>query len=210
MKLYCLDKEYVEYLRKNDSRVPSLNDREHKERRPFIVTKIQINSMNYYLPLTSPKEKHKTMRNQIDFQKIDNGELGAINFNNMIPAHNEFAMLLNLESLENGTCDDKKYAELLRHQLQWIGDNQKEIENKALNLYTLRIENKLKPNVEKRCVDFKFIEKCAIEYHNAFIKHKIEEQVEIHVDTKNNISKESNPIKINFVKNNSKDNGIER
>lgn len=36
-------------------------------------------------PLLSPKEKHKNMKNSIDFLKLDEEKQGKINFNNMIP-----------------------------------------------------------------------------------------------------------------------------
>lgn len=36
-------------------------------------------------PLSSPKEKHKNMKNSIDFLKLDEEKQGKINFNNMIP-----------------------------------------------------------------------------------------------------------------------------
>lgn len=41
--------------------------------------------MKYFAPLSSPKQKHLKMKNDIDFYKLSNGKLGAINFNNMIP-----------------------------------------------------------------------------------------------------------------------------
>ena len=43
----------------------------------------KIEDCEYFAPLSSPKPKHKKMKNTIDFLKIKNGELGAVNFNNM-------------------------------------------------------------------------------------------------------------------------------
>jgi len=39
----------------------------------------------YFAPLSSPKPKHLKIKSKLDFLKIDNGKLGAINFNNMLP-----------------------------------------------------------------------------------------------------------------------------
>ena len=55
----------------------------------------------YFAPLSSPKPKHKNMKNTLDFFKIKNGELGAVNFNNMIPVNkNNYSLVdLNKETL---------------------------------------------------------------------------------------------------------------
>lgn len=42
-----------------------------------------MNNKEYFGPLSSPKEKHKKMKTNIDFFKIDKGNLGIINFNNI-------------------------------------------------------------------------------------------------------------------------------
>lgn len=44
-----------------------------------------VENCEYFAPLSSPKEKHKRMKNTLDLIKIKNGEYGVINFNNMIP-----------------------------------------------------------------------------------------------------------------------------
>ena len=78
ISFYTIDPNYILYLQKFDRKVPHAYD--EKEKRPFIGAKIKINSVFYYIPLTSPKEKHKKMKNAIDFHKINGGIYGAINF----------------------------------------------------------------------------------------------------------------------------------
>ena len=56
-----------------------------KELRPFIGVLFEINECKYFAPLSSPKPKYKTMKTTLDFLKISNADLGAINFNNMLP-----------------------------------------------------------------------------------------------------------------------------
>lgn len=46
-----------------------------------------LKGKEYIAPLGSLKPKHLTMKNNIDFIKIDNGKLGVINLNNMIPVN---------------------------------------------------------------------------------------------------------------------------
>ena len=77
--LVKLDKDYCNYLRKFDNKV-SYNYAE-KENRPFVGILFRVNSLEYFAPLSSPKEKHLKMKNMVDFFKIDDGKLGVINFN---------------------------------------------------------------------------------------------------------------------------------
>ena len=56
-----------------------------KGKRPYVGVVLEIDGIKYYTPFTSPKEKHRKMKNTKDFRKINQGIYGAINFNNMIP-----------------------------------------------------------------------------------------------------------------------------
>lgn len=55
----------------------------YAKKQPFIGIVFNIGEILYFAPLTSPKPKFKKLNNKIDFYKLKNGELGAINFNNM-------------------------------------------------------------------------------------------------------------------------------
>ena len=67
-----------------------------KELRPFIGILFKIENCEYFAPLSSPKPKQKTMKATIDFLKIKDGELGAVNFNNMIPVRENNYAIVNL------------------------------------------------------------------------------------------------------------------
>ena len=43
-----------------------------------------VNNCDYYTPLSSSKDKHLHMKNNIDIIKINDVKLGVVNFNNMI------------------------------------------------------------------------------------------------------------------------------
>lgn len=58
-----------------------------------------IYTCKYFAPLSSPKPKHKRMKNMIDFFKIKDGELGAVNFNNMIPVTDKNYTLVDLNKI---------------------------------------------------------------------------------------------------------------
>jgi protein AbiQ len=85
LKFYTADIDYCNYLRKNDACVPYIQD--EKSTRPFVGILLTVEDLNYFAPLASPKPKHKNMKNQLDFIKINGGEWGIINLNNMIPIH---------------------------------------------------------------------------------------------------------------------------
>lgn len=110
-KLVKIDYMYCDYLRKYDKRV--VYNKGKKELRPFIGVLFSIGDKEYFASLSSPKPKHQIMKNNIDFFKIDNGTLGVINFNNMIPVYkdNYDVITLNKHNLSKGR---KEYQTLLK------------------------------------------------------------------------------------------------
>ena len=70
LKCYVVDKEYVSYLKKFDDKVENINYTERLK--PYIWILITINEINYYVPISSVKEKHL----YISFLSF---ELGLIN-----------------------------------------------------------------------------------------------------------------------------------
>ena len=59
MKVYKIQEDYIKYLRTKEPRV--LENKEQK--RPYVGVVLEINGFSYYVPLSSPKPKHKTMKN---------------------------------------------------------------------------------------------------------------------------------------------------
>lgn len=165
LSFYNADPAYCNFLSKYDSRVPYTFDK--KYRRPFVGIVIETaNGIKYYAPLTSPKPKHLTMNNTIDFHKINNGIWGAINFNNMIPINEQSLSKVNLKIEPNDTKDDIDYKNLLSNQLSWCNSNRDAIINKARKLYKIITEGKAPEKLSKRCCDFKLLETKCIEYMN--------------------------------------------
>jgi len=111
MRLYFIKDEYIDYLRKVEPKVPN----NKHERRPFVGIVLSVNGMDYYVPLSSPKCKHKKMKNSKDFRKINGGVYGAINFNNMLPVVKEALIYFNIQNIQ-----DSKYRNLLQKQYKFI------------------------------------------------------------------------------------------
>lgn len=135
-----------------------------KNTRPFIGILININGIDYVVPLASPKEKHKNMKNQQDFIKINNGLWGAINFNNMIPVNASLISKINMDILTTDEPQTRQYKELLRNQLTWCNSHSEKIIKTSNKLYSMIINNKCSPNLKQRCCDFKLLEQKLSEY----------------------------------------------
>ena len=124
LKIVRVNSNYCDYLRKFDNKVAY--NKNEKELRPFIGILFQIDTCEYFAPLSSPKPKHKNMKNTLDFFKIKDGELGAVNFNNMIPVNEDNYSLVDLNK-ETLTIAELKYQRLLREQLDWLNANYKQV-----------------------------------------------------------------------------------
>lgn len=147
LKLYKLNEEYIEFLRQYDNKV--LFNKNQK--RIYVGIISIINNMKYFIPLSSPKEKHKNMKDTIDFHKINDGKDGAINFNNMIPIINEAIIDFNI------TNENKiGYRNVLFNQIKFIKKNSDLIIEKAENLYDK--VTKYHSYISNRCVNFKLLE----------------------------------------------------
>ena len=160
-KIVRVNFDYCDYLRKYDNKV--IYNKNEKELRPFIGILFQINTCEYFAPLSSPKPKHKKMKNTLDFLKIKNGELGAINFNNMIPVNENNYYLIDLNN-KNLTTSELKYQKLLKEQLSWLNANYNQIKNKSLKLYQLYNNGRLPQKIKLRCCNFKLLEEKCKEY----------------------------------------------
>lgn len=150
-----IDEKYIEYLSRYENKIAQ------KKNRIWIGVLLEINNIKYFAPLSSPKEKHMKMNEQIDFMKIDSGKLGVINFNNMIPIRGESNYIKVVFKNE-----DEKYKYLLQNQYNWIKNNKTVIFQKAEVLYTMieklilkKKRTKFQNTLLKRCVNFKKLEK---------------------------------------------------
>lgn len=84
--------------------------------RPFIGILMTHDDIVYVIPLTSPKDKHKNMKNTMDFHKINGGKWGAINFNHMFPVLHDPSVYKIIRPLK----DVNTYSNLLINQISWL------------------------------------------------------------------------------------------
>lgn len=74
LNLYLIDMKYIRNLAKADDHVMSVSPQSGKETRPFVGIVVVCGTREYCVPLSSPKPKHKSMKNDVDFAKIMDGE----------------------------------------------------------------------------------------------------------------------------------------
>lgn len=167
LRIVKLNSDYCDYLRKFDKRVPY--NKGSKELRPFIGILFVVDNCEYFAPLSSPKPKHLSMKGYVDFIKIKDGELGVVNFNNMVPVRENNYTLIDLDNDDN-QISSIKYNRLLKEQSWWIKDNFSLVQNKARKLYKLYMTGHLAKSVRERCCDFPLLESKCEEYNKVSLK----------------------------------------
>jgi len=161
LSFFVIDSLYITYLRSFDHRVNLMEKSPLSRRRPLVGVLLEIESIKFYAPLSSPKVKHLTMKEGQDFIKIDAGRLGVINLNNMIPVKDLWIIILDPSQLLTITKEDLEYKNLLDNQLTWCNSHKELLQRKARKLYDLILSGKARTSLVQRCCDFKLLcEKC--------------------------------------------------
>lgn len=162
LKWYVADKEYVKYLRKFDKKVENIDY--NTKLKPYIGILITINEFNYYVPISSAKEKHYKIKEGMDFIKIVQNDkiIGVLNLNNMIPILDNNVEVLKYKDIEEyrefvNDKEKKLYISFLSFELDLINEKMEKIKKNAMKLYNEKINNP-ESNVSKRCCDFKLLE----------------------------------------------------
>ena len=163
LKIVKINSKYCDFLRQFDSKV--VFNYGNKENRPYVGVLFKINNVEYFAPLSSPKIKHlKMSNNSLDYMKINKGELGIVNFNNMIPLISKVYDEIDLNTIKKET-NEEKYRLLLKKQYEFLFDNILELKSKAKKLYYLYCHNYLDEKIQNRCCNFKLLEEKCIEYN---------------------------------------------
>lgn len=168
LRIIKIDPEYIEYLRKFDSKVQFNKIELNKQNKPFVGVLFSINDRKYYVPISSANKKTKlnkmykkyckSGREPIDIIFItdkDRKMLSALNLNNMIPVADNSSI--------NYDITKDKDADLLIKEYKYCMKNKEKIRRRAMiNLHT----NK---NLEKRCCNFKLLEQKCKEYEERLL-----------------------------------------
>ena len=160
MKLFHIDDDYIEYLRKYEDKIYYNKNKT----RPYVGVVLEINSIKYFAPLSSPKPKHKHMKNSIHLRKIKQGKYGVIDLSKMIPVP-----LSTVTQIDISLISDIHYRRLLQNQYEFILDDEDAILKNASKLYKLlKTSDEKLPDYHKatksRCCDLPLLENKYLEY----------------------------------------------
>ncbi len=165
LNFYYTDLKYIRDLSNVDDNVMSISPQRGKQDRPFVGVIVLLNGRKYCIPLTSPKDKFKTMKSQVDFLKIfdeskrtDKGApklLGVLNINNMIPVDETVIHKVDLAIHDNDKPEIKRHKQLMQKQLKWCRACVDIIENRANKVYDMVVNHPDKNrNLVKRSSKF--------------------------------------------------------
>ncbi len=168
MRLYSVSDEYISYLRKKFPRVYSNKESKRVHTRKYLGAVIEIETHKYYIPLSSPKEKHdyivvdgrKTIRrDSLIVMRIVSGTggdkalKGTLQIGTMIPVPNDAIKLYDVENEP-----DQAYKDLVNEEIIYIRKNEKKIMKNAKVLYSKRKAGDTNKVVQS-CLDFIALEK---------------------------------------------------
>ena len=138
LNFYIIEEKYVQYLSQFDKHIAY----NKSEKRPYIGVVLIMKEQYYFAPLFSPKQKHKTYKDNLTFFKIVNdktkNDLGIIRFSDMIPVPQDCVYLLDIKNKSYG------YKRLLSEQYSYINkpEHKQKIMDKATKIYSIVTSNK--------------------------------------------------------------------
>jgi len=153
-RFYHIKEKYIRFLHSGDYRVQYNKG----QKRPYVGIVLIINELKYYVPLESPKPNHSKIKNGGAVLKLDEGKLGIMGFNNMIPVPNEALLNFDFQDIE-----DEKYKLLLTNQLDFCNRNKELIYTRANTTYKKAVSGNV-PYYAQYCCDFKKLEKMCRDY----------------------------------------------
>ncbi len=198
IKFYEVSNDYIKYFKKYDRNVRLNEGENYQHNRKYIGVILEINSLKYFAPLSSPKgsdykDDTKTIirKSKIFIHRIVYGTqlLATVRISNMIPVPDRY---INLYDLDNEP--DRKYKKLLLKQFRVIKREFSEIKKSALRLYTQKNKGE-KHSYLRSTIDFKKIEQKSSDY----IKKLEDFESHVGVIETSSITKESNKSKNNSV-----------
>ena len=149
------------YHNQGDDRVFSVSPQIGKETRPFVGIVVICDEKQYCIPLSSPKAKHKSMKNDVDFHRVldSKGKLiGVLDFNNMIPVREDVLQKVIIRIGPHDSEEIKRYKNLMIDQLNFCQHNQDIIIAKANKLYKFVDKRNTSRQLKQRCLKWSRLE----------------------------------------------------
>lgn len=154
LKFYEINPDYIDYLSAFAPHMFHNKTATQTNKRKYIGIVLTVNSMHYFVPLSSFKDKHRKMRVSVDFMKLK--DYAVLNINTMFPAPIGECAFVDINAVA-----DKNYRNLLRNEYRLIKVMEKNIVKNARIVYSHKIANGDRTRLAIRCNDFLLLEsKC--------------------------------------------------
>ncbi len=157
IKFYEIESQYITYLSAYAPHLFQNKRAGQKNERKYIGIVFQINDFDYFAPLSSFKDKHKLMKEGLDFIKIK--DYAVINLNNMFPVPPSERKYVDIRAER-----DPHYRSLLLAEYRFIKSIQDKIWKNAQNVYKIKLKDGNTSALAKRCNDFVLLEKACKDY----------------------------------------------
>ena len=162
LRIYRIEDKYVRFLKVMDSRV---QDNKNK-RRPYVGVVLLVGSYRYFVPMESPKPSHAKIKAGRHIMKLDNGKLGLLGFNNMIPVPDSALIAFDIDAEP-----DAHYADLLRRQASYINRAKVDVLDHASRTY-YGVVAKHNSFLMGICCDFQKLERACDRYDPNHVRKK--------------------------------------
>ena len=157
IKLYEVDGNYINFLLPYAPHLFQNSKSGQKNERKYIGVVLRVNGFDYFAPLSSFKDKHKKMKESIDFLKIK--DYAVINLNNMFPVIKGVYSYVDISKEK-----DVHYKALLQAEYRYIKSIKDKILKNAATLYTIKKRDGNSSSLAKRCNDFLKLEEICVQY----------------------------------------------
>ena len=157
IQFYEINLDYIDYLANFAPHIFHNKQKNQNNSRKYIGIVLFINNFDYFVPLSSFKEKHKNMAETVDFLKVK--EFAVLNLNNMIPVPESERTYLDINQVP-----DLNYKNLLRKEYRVIKVLEEKILKNSQIVYSHKIHNGNETKLCKRCNDFLLLEEKSLAF----------------------------------------------
>lgn len=173
LNFYTVDLAYVEFLKKSEeehrgfSRVPNMEYGKNRKPKFLCGIVLQINKQDYYVPVSSYKEKKP---DNFLIEAANGQVVSSLRFNYMFPVPKEL-----ISERQIAIEPDRAYRALLAQELQYCIKNQDEIRRLAERTYKRVLLGK-NPGLVANSCDFLLLEERCVSYmqsRNQSLEEKI-------------------------------------
>ena len=157
LALYTVDEAYADYLVPHTPQLFRSARAAQAHSRKYVGVVLAVGGHDYFAPLSSVKDKHRRMKNDLDFVKVK--DMAVVNLNNMFPVPVSCCQRVDFAAER-----DRKYRALLQAEYRAMKPLQDRIHKNARTLYSYKLKYGDSTRLAKRCNDFAALERLCDAY----------------------------------------------